>query len=135
MGDDHGHEHGHEHGHRWRPVPILPYRDASATSAFWTSLGFQVVDATPGAPPYLIAVRDGAELHFVANPDVDPAAGWFRCYVAVEDADGLYAEWSRLGLPDEGVPSLRAPADMPWGLRETWLTDPDGTVVRFATAS
>ncbi len=131
MGDDHGHEH---HDHDWRPVPILPYRDAGRTTAFWRRLGFRVVDVTGDEVPYLIAVREGAELHFVHNPDVDPAAGWFRCYVAVTDVDALHAEWSTLGLAEGGPGSLAAPEDKPWGLREMWLTDPDGTVVRLATA-
>ena len=134
MADGHGHGQGHGHEHGWRPVPILPYRDAEVTAAFWTSLGFHVVDATPGDAAYLIAVRDGAELHFVGNPDVDPSAGWFRCYVAVDDVDALHVEWSRLGLGSEGPSSLQPPTDMPWGLREMWLTDPDGTVVRLATS-
>jgi len=139
MGDRHGHEHGgdHEHGHDhgWRPVPILPYRDPRRTMEFWRRLGFRVIDATPGDElPYVIAVRDGAEVHFVHNPDVDPAAGWFRCYLAVTDVDALHREWAALGLAAEGPGSLQPPEVKPWGLREMWLTDPDGTVVRLATA-
>jgi hypothetical protein len=34
-----------------------------------------------------IIVRDGAELHLVGNPDVEPSAGWFRYYVEVDDVD------------------------------------------------
>ena len=124
----------HHHGHDWRPVPILPYRDEARTAAFWRSLGFRVVDAGPGDDrPYLIAVREGAELHFAHNPDVDPAAGWFRCYVGVTAVDALPEEWSALGLAADGPGSLAPPEDMPWGLREMWLTDPDGTVVRMST--
>ena len=112
-------------------MPILPYRDAAATAAFWRSLGFRVTDASADATPYLVAVREGAELHFQHNADVDPAAGWFRCYVAVGDVDALYAEWSSLGLGAAGPSSVASPRDMPWGLREMWVTDPDGTEVRF----
>ena len=126
---------GHDHTHDWRPVPILPSRDAATATAFWQSLGFRVVDAMPGDEwPYLIAVQEGAELHFVHNPDVDADAGWFRCYIAVEDVDALAERWSALGLPAEGLPSMGAPELKPWGLREVWVTDPDGTVVRFGSA-
>ena len=37
--------------HDWRPVPILPSRDAAMTTAFWQRLGFRVVDATPDDDP------------------------------------------------------------------------------------
>ena len=97
----------HDHSHDWRPVPILPSRDAAVTAAFWQRLGFRVVDATPDDDPYLIAVREGAELHFVHQPDLDPATNR----------------------------SLGAPTLMPWGLREAWLTDPDGTVVRIGSSA
>ena len=125
MGDDDTHAGG------WRPVPILPYRDAAVTTAFWHSLGFHVADASADETPYLVAVRDGAELHFQHDPAVDPADGRSRCYIAVGDVDHLYAQWSALGLPDAGAPSVAAPRDMLWGLREMWVTDPDGTAVRF----
>ena len=83
----------------------------------------------------LVLVHAAASLvHFVHNADVDPDAGWFRCYVAVTDVDALHAEWSTLGLAEGGPGSLAAPEDKPWGLREMWVTDPDGTVVRLATA-
>jgi hypothetical protein len=124
---------GHDHSHDWRPVPILPYRDAAVTAAFWTSLGFRVVDASPDATAYLIAVRDGAELHFQSDPDLDPAVSRAACYVHVPDAAAVHAEWSVLGLPAEGLGSLATPEVKPWGLLEAWVTDPDGTVVRFGS--
>ena len=72
----------HDHSHDWRPVPILPSRDAAVTAEFWQRLGFRVVDATPDGDPYLIAVREGAELHFAHQPDLDPAANRTACYIA-----------------------------------------------------
>ncbi len=73
---------GHDHSQDWRPVPILGYRDAGVTAAFWRSLGFRVADASADETPYLIAVREGAELHFAADPGLDPGASPYRCYVA-----------------------------------------------------
>jgi hypothetical protein len=123
----------HDHSHDWRPVPILPSRDPSVTAEFWQRLGFRVVDATPDGDPYLIAVREGAELHFAHQPDLDPATNRAACYLAVDDVTVVHAEWAALGLPSEGPGSLGAPNLMPWGLREAWLTDPDGTVVRIGS--
>ena len=125
----------HDHSHDWRPVPILPSRDAAVTAEFWQRLGFRVVNAMPDGDPYLIAVRDGAELHFAHLPDVDPATNQAACYIHVSDVDAVHAEWAALGLPSEGPGSLGAPTQMPWGLREAWLTDPDGTVVHMGSST
>ena len=137
---DHAHDHGHDHshGHDWRPVPILPYVDAAATEAFWTALGFQVSDGSPNSEPYLLAVREGAELHFRSLPDTDPATSGFSCYLAVGgDAatlDALHAEWSALPVWSDPLPRLGAPEQMPWGLREMTVVDPNGTTLRLAAS-
>ena len=123
----------HDHSHDWRPVPILPSRDAEVTAAFWRRLGFRVVDATPDGVPYLIAVREGAELHFGHQPGLDPASNTAACYIGVDDVAPVHIEWAALGLPAGGPSSLGAPELKPWGLREMWVTDPDGTVVRFGS--
>ena len=115
----------------WRPVPILPCTDPAVTAAFWESFGFRVVDASPDSTPYLIAVRQGAELHFATDPDVAAVAARTACYVHVPDATAVHAEWSALGLPATGPGSVGRPEVRPWGLLEVWVTDPDGTVVRF----
>jgi hypothetical protein len=47
----------------------------------------------------------------------------------------VHAEWAALRLPAEGFGSLGAPSLMPWGLREAWLTDPNGTVVRIGSSA
>lgn len=117
--------------HDWRPVPILPCTNPMATAEFWSSLGFRVVDASPDSTPYLIAVRQGAELHFATDPDVAKADARAACYVQVPDATAVHAEWSALGLPATGPGSLGRPEVRPWGLLEFWVTDPDRTVVRF----
>lgn len=127
---------GHDHVHDWRPVPILPYRDAAVTARFWRRLGFRVLDATPeDDDAYLIAVREGAELHFTHQPEVDPATNRAACYIGVDDAALVHAEWATLGLAGEGLGSLGDPTLRPWGLREAWVTDPDGTVVRIGSSA
>ena len=119
--------------HDWRPVPILPCTNPMATAEFWSSLGFRVLDASPDSTPYLIAVRQGAELHFATDPDVAKADARAACYVQVPDATAVHAEWSALGLPATGPGSVGRPEVRPWGLLEFWVTDPDRTVVRFGS--
>ena len=99
----------HDHSHDWRPVPILPSRDAAVTEEFWQRLGFRVVNAMPDGDPYLIAVRDGAELHFAHQPDLDPATNRAACYLHVGDATAVHAEWAALGLPAGGSGVARRP--------------------------
>jgi len=118
----------------WRPVPILPMSDPAATQELYGRLGFQVVDATPdGQAPYLIAERDGAELHFFHWPEVDPLRSGFQCYLEVDDVDAVYAEWASQVPGREGHPRVAAPEDKPWGLREMAFVDGDGTLLRLAT--
>jgi len=117
----------------WRPVPILPMSDPAATRALYARLGFAVVDATPqGEAPYLIAERDGAELHFFHAPDLDPQRSAYRCYLEVDDVDLVYDEWSAQVPAGRHHPRLVPPEDTPWGLREMALVDGDGTLLRLA---
>jgi catechol 2,3-dioxygenase-like lactoylglutathione lyase family enzyme len=94
-------------------APILPARDLEATTAFYARLGFE---------------RNGMW------PDIDLSTSIAGCYLYVEDADALFAECSRLELPDSGVPRLRgAPQDSDYGLREFALVDLDGNLLRIGS--
>jgi catechol 2,3-dioxygenase-like lactoylglutathione lyase family enzyme len=118
----------------WRAVPILPMSDPFRTRELYERLGFTVVDVTPeGQPPYLIAERDGGELHFFHWPQVDPLRSGFRCYLEVDDVDAVHADWASQVPSREGLPRLTTPEDIPWGLREMAFVDRDGTLVRVAT--
>ena len=60
--------------------------------------------------------------------------GTTGCYLYVEDADALYAEFSRLDLPGAGIPRLHgAPTDTDYGLREFALVDLDGNLLRIGS--
>ncbi len=52
----------------------------------------------------------------------------FEMFVYVSDVDEFVAT-----LSAEGVPILRAPADMPWGERISMVADPDGNPVALAS--
>jgi catechol 2,3-dioxygenase-like lactoylglutathione lyase family enzyme len=92
----------------WAVAPILPSRDLPATSAFYERLGFEEVGLWPDE--YLIG------------------------HLYVEDVDSLHAEFSRLGLPHEGIPRLHgAPVDVDYNMREVALVDPDGNLLRVGS--
>jgi catechol 2,3-dioxygenase-like lactoylglutathione lyase family enzyme len=108
-----------------RSVPVLPSRDLTETAVLYQRLGFQV---TFPMDDYLIADRDGAELHFFPVADLDPATSNAVCYLQVDDADALHLEWAALG-----VRVIRPLEDKPWGLREFALVDDSGNLIRVAS--
>ena len=56
------------------------------------------------------------------------------CYVYVEDADALFAEFLAASLPSDGIPRLQGPPnDSDYGLREFALVDPDGNLLRIGS--
>jgi hypothetical protein len=120
-----------------RTVPILPSRDIKETDAFYRRLGFVRSggdDATDWGD-YLMIERGALELHFFAEPDVDPLSTAQSCYVYVDDADGLYAQWAAIGVePDPATGSrLTEPRDTEWMMREFALVDRSGNLLRVGS--
>ena len=115
-------------------VPILPSRDLRESLAFYERLGFAMVGAPPDTYNYLIVRREGAELHFWLDSDVDPFTTDASCYLRVEDADALHAEWESGFEPDPAAGSrLMPPADTDYGMREFALVDRSGNLVRVGS--
>ena len=113
-------------------APILPARDLAATAAFYERLGFEESGLWPGE--YLIVCRGEVGLHFFSSPGLDPWSSDAGCYVYVEDADVVFAEFSALSLPHEGIPRLHGPpADTDYGLREFAVVDLDGNLLRIGS--
>jgi catechol 2,3-dioxygenase-like lactoylglutathione lyase family enzyme len=110
-------------------IPILAARDIAETSGYYERLGFAVVNLYEGfGAPYLVVRRDDVELHFVHSPDTDPKESHGACYLRLADAQGVYDEWAPLE-----VPGLQAIRDTPWGMREFFLVDPSGNLLRIGT--
>ena len=110
-----------------RAEPILPAHDMSRTRAFYQSRGFK---AGYHDDHYDILRRGNLVVHLEHRDDLLPGANQTSCYWRVADADSMYGEFAALGLPSEGFPSLTAPCDEPWGMREFSLKDPAGNLIR-----
>jgi catechol 2,3-dioxygenase-like lactoylglutathione lyase family enzyme len=108
--------------------PILPSRDLEAAEAFWARLGFATV--YKDAAEYLLMKREGAEVHFWLDRELEPTRNDAGAYLRPSHIDALDAEWGTLGLPATGVPRLVRVEDKPWGMRELALVDPDGNLIR-----
>ncbi len=120
-----------------RAFPVIYARDVERAARFWQRVGFQRFFQFPGNGPagYVGLRRDGAELAVVAAewPKEQYGADLgdgprFEMFVYVSDVDEFVAT-----LSAEGVPILRAPADMPWGERIAMVADPDGNPVALAS--
>jgi len=110
-------------------IPILASRDISESVAFYERLGFAVSGLYEQfGPPYLMVRRDDVELHFVHSPDTDPHESHGGCYLRLTDAQAVYDEWEPLGLAE-----VHAPRDTPWGMREFFVVDPSGNLLRIGT--
>jgi uncharacterized glyoxalase superfamily protein PhnB len=91
------------------------------------------VNSTPWAAysAWAIVARDQQVIHFrcaeppTANPD-KYADELLDAYLAVEDADALYAEYAA-----QGVEFTRGLGNMPWHKREFVVKDCDGRLLAF----
>jgi hypothetical protein len=116
-------------------VPVLPSRDLHETFDFYRRLGFELRGAPIEQYRYLIIGRGTIELHFWDAPDVDPLATDASCYIRVRDADSLFDEWQRIGVPGDVATGSRlgAPGDTHYGLREFALVDRSGNLLRIGS--
>lgn len=113
-------------------APLFFTTDLARTLAYYRDvLGFTCLGTWADPPVYAIVARDGRAIHFrvaappTPNPDKD-ADELLDCYVFVEDADALYAEYAA-----RGAVFTRELCDMPWQSREFVLKDCDGRLLAF----
>ncbi len=105
-------------------VPVLPVSDLVRSVAWYERLGFRVRAFFDG---YAILGLDGAELHLNEVHDVPPATETFAgAYLRVADADAVHAHWAAMGAP-----TIAAPEDQPYGIREFATEDLDGNLWRI----
>ena len=73
-------------------------------------------------------------LHFFSSPGFDPWSSDAGCYLYVDDADALHAEFERLNLPGQDIPRLHgSPEETDYGLRELAVVDLDGNLLRIGS--
>ena len=114
-------------------APVLLVRDVVAAHAYFADkLGFRSPRMWGDPPVFCIPQRDGLEVmlnqvrpgdNFRPNADYQ---GRFDAYFWVHDADALHAEFE-----GKGADIVCAPEDMPYGMREFQVRDPDGHLLAF----
>ena len=122
-----------------RAFPVVFAQRVAATARFYETLGFeQHFQLPPDGEPGYVGLRRGAyEVAVVAAEwprqqyDASVADGVrFEMFVYVDELDRIVEE-----LRAGGAEVLREPADMPWGERVAYVTDPDGNPVALAQAA
>ena len=106
-------------------IPILPSPNLDETSLFYARLGF--VEASRWAGEYLIVSRDECEIHFWVCDDPKMPEN-SSCYLYVDDAAALYAEY--LG---RGIERIEEPEPTDYDILEFSLIDPHGNLIRIGS--
>nr|RNJ65896.1 MAG: VOC family protein [Leptolyngbya sp. IPPAS B-1204] len=110
-------------------IPILPSQNLSETIAFYRKLGFAYVSGDQET--YAILCRDTIELHFSLFPEIVPGESYAACYLRVTNVDELFQEFMLQSLPAKGIPRIGHLDDKPWGMREFYVVDPDGNLLKI----
>jgi lactoylglutathione lyase len=120
-----------------RAFPVVFAEMVESSAAFYEILGFQRHFQLPpdGEAGYVGLRRGSHELAVVAadwprqqyDKPVAVDGVKFELFVYVEAVDALVET-----LRASGVAILREPADMPWGERVAYVSDPDGNPIALA---
>jgi hypothetical protein len=106
-------------------IPILPSLNLDETAAFYARLGF--AEDSRWDDEYLVVSRDEAEIHFSScdDPKICESSS---CYLYVEDAAALYAEYLA-----QRIEPMEAPEPTDYDILEFSLVDPHGNLVRIGS--
>jgi catechol 2,3-dioxygenase-like lactoylglutathione lyase family enzyme len=103
-------------------IPVLASLDLHESARFYTErLGFTQMLLVQD---YLIVQRDGAEIHFWLCGDRRIAENTC-CYLRVPNTQALFEEFTARGL------ELAPPAVRPWGMKELYVIDPHGNLLKL----
>lgn len=108
-----------------RCIPTLASLDIDASYRFYVDLlGFR----GERFGDYLIVKRDEMEIHFwLAQDRIFPEHT--SCYIRGGQVPALYAEYKARGVPQLSSFDVR-----PWNMKEFYIHDPHGNLLRFGCA-
>ena len=115
-------------------VPIIKCTNMAASVKFYTT----ILDFEPRCPdpdtdfPVINLLNGDAEIQL----SVLSGDSVFGCAVnvRVDEVDDLFRKYVSRGLDTSGredSPVHQGPTDQTWGMREFYITDPDGNTLRF----
>lgn len=114
-----------------RIAPVFASLDVARALRCYQTLGFDVDAFGDGDDPIYGFIRRGpVEIHIARVPYIDMKTTNACCYLWVDDADALYAEW--LAANTDGT--LHPAQDTSYGLREFGYVDRDGNLIRVGSS-
>ena len=126
------HRHRPQYGRQVTIIPVVKCTDLARSISFYTQiLDFELKNPSDTGP--VIEVINGdAELQLSTMS----GDGVFGCAinVRVEEVDGLFQKYLGRGLDTSNKhdsPVHQGPVNQTWGVREFYVTDPDGNTLRF----
>ncbi|MFG1357804.1 bleomycin resistance protein [Xanthobacter pseudotagetidis] len=106
--------------------PTFEVADPSAAATWYRDkLGFAVKWSM--ADYAIVGRDDDVEIHFWPRPATRPADHSSSVYVRLDDIDALHATMT--GAAEGG--RISPVQDRDWGMREFYVWDPDGNLLRF----
>lgn len=110
-----------------RSIPVLPSPDITESRDFYRDkLGFEII--SPEMDDYLIVRRGEIEIHFWKSDDRKlPEVS--SCYIRGGEVPALHAEYSARGVEKLSPFTVR-----PWNMKEFYVHDPHGNLLRFGCA-
>ncbi|WOB44320.1 VOC family protein [Thermoleptolyngbya oregonensis NK1-22] len=112
-------------------IPILLSRDIPRSVDFYQKLGFESRYPVNTTTDYVILCRGSLEIHLSFFPDIVPSESHLACYLRVAQVDELFQAFQALKLPAAGIPRLGSLEDKSWGMREFYIVDPDGNLLKI----
>jgi catechol 2,3-dioxygenase-like lactoylglutathione lyase family enzyme len=109
-----------------RTIPVLASLNIAESRDFYAgALGFSIIYEDGN---YLIVRRDEMEIHFwLAGDRIHPENT--SCYIRGGQIVALYEEYKA-----RGVPRLSSFEVRPWDMKEFYIHDPHGNLLRFGCA-
>lgn len=112
-------------------VPIVPVTNLTASRRWYRSLGFVPrSDDDSSSHDYALLTLGAVEIHLRQLDGMEfmekghsPAG----IYLRVESVDQAFTKLKQNG----NLEFVHEPMDLPWGMREFAMSDPDGTLLRF----
>ena len=110
-----------------RSIPVMPSPDIGESRDFYRDrLGFEIIG--PDMDDYLIVRRGEIEIHFWKTDD-RKLPEVTSCYIRGGEVPALHVEFSARGVERLSPFTVR-----PWNMKEFYIHDPHGNLLRFGCA-